>query len=186
MRIAAVATLVGAMVLVGVVVLISGGREDPSTRAAVVATPAASATETPEPVATKAPAEVREVSGSGVAYTVPSTDGWALSSPQRGALIVRRLTGPEGELIRIVHSPAVRAEPVASTVVSEEAFAAPFVPDARKFVLEHFPSDRCAQRRCDDYVLNDVAFGGLAILAGDSGGPASRVAAKIASTVTAR
>jgi hypothetical protein len=177
---------VAAVVLVGAIVLISGGRDDTSTRTTAVATPTASATETPAPTATKAPAHVRRVSGGDVAYTVPSTDGWALSAPQRGALTIRRLTGPDGELIRIVHSPGIRAEPVASAVVSEAPFATPSVPDARKFVLRDFPSDRCAQRRCDDYVLNDDAFGGLAILASDAGGPASRVAAKIARTVTAR
>ena len=185
-RVAAVATLAAAVLLVGVIVLTSRGRDDPSARTAVVATPTATATATPTSAPTAAPAGVRKVSGGGVTYTVPAMDGWTLSAPQRGALTVRRLTGPDGELIRIVHSPGVRAEPVASTVVSEAAFAAPSVDDARKFVLEHFPSDRCAQRRCDDYVLNDDAFGGLAILAGDAGGPASRVAARIARSVNAR
>jgi hypothetical protein len=176
-----------AVALVGVLVLSLGGDDTPEPAATAVATPSATATHTPTPPPATVAAGVRSISGSGFAYTVPSTDGWSLSAaPHGAALLVRRLTGPDGELIRIVHSPAVRAEPVASTVVSEEAFDAPSVRDARKFVLAHFPSDRCAQRRCDDYVLNDDAFGGLAILASDSGGRASRVAGRIARSVKAR
>ncbi|HEY6891132.1 MAG TPA: hypothetical protein VI300_25230, partial [Solirubrobacter sp.] len=125
------------------------------------------------------------ISGDGFGYEIPSADGWSLSRAQKGALTIRELSGPGGVLIRIVHSPGVRASPDASTIVSDDAFAVPSVADARKLVLKNFPSERCRARRCDDYVLNDAAFGGLAILAGDSGGPASRAAARIARSVTA-
>jgi hypothetical protein len=177
-----VATLVAAVILVAVVVLTSGS--DVARKPAAIAV-ATTTTAAPTPSATKAPSAVRSISGDGFSYEIPAAAGWSLSPEEKGSLTIRELSGPGGELIRIVHSPGVRAEPVVSTIVSEDAFEVPSVPDARKFVLKNFPSEGCRDRRCDDYVLNDDAFGGLAILAGDSAGPASRMAARIARSVTA-
>jgi len=59
------------------------------------------------------------------------------------------------------------------------------VTDSRKLVLANFPTDECRDRECDDFVLNDPSFGGLALLASDSGGPASKAAARIARSVSA-
>jgi hypothetical protein len=146
--------------------------------------PEGTATETAEP---KPTAAARTVSEDGFTWARPGS-GWSVSARDSGGggtRIVRRLNGPNGELIVMVHTPEDPAQPAASTIQSEDPFSAPGVADARKLVLASFPTDECRDRECDDFVLNDPSFGGLAILASDSGGPASKAAARIARSVSA-
>ncbi|HEY6891558.1 MAG TPA: hypothetical protein VI300_27375, partial [Solirubrobacter sp.] len=59
-RIAAVATLVGAVVLLGVIIALASRRDDPpAATATATVTPARTATATPTPAATTAPVAVR-------------------------------------------------------------------------------------------------------------------------------
>jgi len=191
-RIAAISALaIVAAVLVAIIagVLLSGGDDEPATRVTI---PAPEATDTPQPEATQeqtaepTPTAVeRTVVEDGYTWARPGA-GWHVSareSASGGARVVRRLQGPDGALITIVHTPGEPAQPAASTVESEDPFTAPGVTDARKLVLQNFPTDECQDRRCDDFVLNDPNFGGLAILASDSGGPASKAAARVARSV---
>jgi hypothetical protein len=192
-RIAAISALaIVAAVLVAIIagVLLSGGDDDaPATRVTI---PAPEATDTPEPEATGEKtaeptprAAERTVVEDGYTWARPGS-GWHVGgrvSASGGARVVRRLGGPDGALITIVHTPGEPAQPAASTVESEDPFTAPGVTDARKLVLANFPTDECQDRECDDFVLNDPSFGGLAILASDSGGPASKAAARVARSV---
>lgn len=108
----------------------------------------------------------------------------AAGSKNDGRQVLYRMTGPDGAVIRLVHTPGDRAAPNPEHVVDRSPLAAQ-VDEAELVVLENFPTDECRQRRCDDYVLNDPAFGGLAILASDSDGVASQAAEKVALTLRA-
>lgn len=98
-----------------------------------------------------------------------------------GAMRVWDLFGPDGEEISIYYTPDERAKPSDEYVTDREPFAAN-VSDAERVVLNGFPTPACESAVCDDYVLNGP-FGGIAILAADSNGPISAVAADIARSV---
>lgn len=77
------------------------------------------------------------------------------------------LTGPEGVIV-IVHTPGEPGRPDPDLVVSSRPIQTGAAETSRKTV-EGFPTPECRDRLCDDFVLNDPAFGGLAILADDTG-----------------
>lgn len=127
----------------------------------------------------------RTVVAHGLTFSVPR-ERWSLGSRRRaneGRQIIRELSGPAGQKVILVHTPRFRAQPDPSTIVDRRRLDLPDVVDARLLVLKGFPTDACSDRRCDDFVLNDPSFGGLAILASDSGGSASMVALRIARSV---
>ena len=95
----------------------------------------------------------------------------------------RELHGPEGEVVKVIHTPDFEAKPDPSKVVERRALDGTQSARASLVVLQDFPTDECGDRRCDDFVLNDPGFGGVAILASDSGGTASDVARAIATSV---
>lgn len=141
----------------------------------------------PDPLRARGSRLDHPASGDGFSFSVPGEDsGWSLSPTRQanaGRQQIRDLEGPAGELIKLVHTSGARAQPEPSTIVRAWDFDAPGVREAQRVVLENFPTDSCRDRLCDDYVLNDPGFGGLAILASDSGGPASKLAARVAASV---
>ncbi|HET8755546.1 MAG TPA: hypothetical protein VFM58_06045, partial [Solirubrobacteraceae bacterium] len=174
---------------------------EPEATVAVTAEPdAAAQDEEVDAVATEEPVEdapaedpppaptTRVVKGDGYEFTVPKGAGWSLGRRETGSsgrLFRRELTGPDGIVILIVHTPDDPARPDPSTVVRRRGLDAQ-ATDAARLTLQDFPTDECEGRRCDDFVLNDPAFGGLAILANGTGSEPAAVAARdIARSVVA-
>jgi hypothetical protein len=129
---------------------------------------------------TSGAAASRLITGPGYELTAPRGSDWVIGPPEsgnEGRLLTRLLTGPGGAVIRIVHTPGSEAEPDPATVVSREPFAAP-ARDAQRFTVEDFPTAECGDRLCDDFVLNDPVFGGIAILANGTGMEGAAAAAE--------
>lgn len=126
------------------------------------------------------------VAGGGYDFQVPAGPGWSVGEPTTAngdALVERRINGPGGIVIRVVHTPRERARPDPDAVVSVAPFESA-VPDSEVFTVSGFPTAECERTTCDDFVLNAPEFGGLAFLASDSGGPASQAARTMAGTLS--
>jgi hypothetical protein len=129
---------------------------------------------------TSGAAASRLITGPGYELTAPGGQDWVIGPPETGnggRLVTRLLTGPGGAVIRIAHTPGFEAEPDPDTVVSREPFAAS-APDAERVTVEDFPTAECGDRLCDDFVLNDPVFGGMAILANGTGTDGAAAAAE--------
>jgi hypothetical protein len=196
-------------VLAAAVVLVS--RDDEPNVSAAVATPTATATpvddevvgepvtedgtdglvtateeaETPtDDVANTPSPEPLVITVGGIAFDAP--EGWDVGAPRtsnRGRMLIRDLRGPDGEAVSVIHTPDFEAKPDPSTVVARHALDGTQSAQGSLVVLENFPTDECRDRQCDDFVLNDPGFGGVAILASDSAGTASEVARAVAMSV---
>jgi hypothetical protein len=118
-------------------------------------------------------------------YDVPTGGGWTTGRERRDSSgkMIRDIEGPDGELVRLTYTPNVDARPDPSTVVRTRPFRDSEADEAQIMVLRDFPTDECRNRLCDDYILNDDNHGGVAVLASDSGGPASAMARKVAASV---
>lgn len=122
----------------------------------------------------------RLIAGPGYEFNTPGGADWVVGPPEtgnEGRQLTRLLTGPGGAVIRIVHTPAFEAAPNPDTVVSREPFVAP-AQNAERVTLDDFPTPECRDRLCDDFVLNDPGFGGMAILANGTGGEGPAAAAE--------
>lgn len=128
----------------------------------------------------------RKLQGLGYTMSAPGP-GWAIGVQRlKGAQRTRRLAGPSGDVIRIVHTPNHPAEPDPSRVETD-VFLASNVESLRRIELSRFPTEECRDRVCVDYVLNDPEFGGLAILAnGERGSRVEREAQRLAFSVRPR
>lgn len=140
---------------------------------------------TPEPLA--APTATAEqgsasaegspvIAGDGYELTVPA-GGWVVGEQRvenGGRLLRRMLTGPEGVIV-IVHTPGDPARPNPDLVVSSQPVQTG-AAEASRETVEGFPTPECRDRLCDDFVLNDPVFGGLAILADDAGSSSAATA----------
>lgn len=132
------------------------------------------------------PSTGRTVAGPGYVMTVPRGTGWTVGAARTGnggRQLLRRIVGPGGIVIRIVHTPDFEAKPGSDFVVASEPIATP-AASASRVTLEDFPTPECEQQLCDDFVLNDPAFGGLAILVNGTGDDdAAQAALAIAESV---
>jgi len=146
------------------------------------------ADEPPSPATTNPVAgDTQQVVGDNWVADAPATNnGWRLgdtTTANRGRQIIRHLRGPHNAVITIVHTPRFEARPDPAYEVDEFPLQTR-ARDSRLVILEDFPSDGCRGRRCSDFVLNDPAYGGLAILAnGEPGDEVFRVADVLARTV---
>jgi hypothetical protein len=188
-RLLALAALV--LAVVAVVVVLAGRGDDPDVSAGPpAATATVAPTETEEVAApadevapTPSPEPIVITLGE-LQFDVP--EGWDVGAPRtasRGQMLIRDLRGPDGEAVSVIHTPDVEAKPDPSKVVERQPLEDTQADQAALMVLEDFPTDACRDRLCDDYVLNDPGFGGVAILASDSAGPASEVARVLAVSV---
>jgi hypothetical protein len=183
--------IVGALALlvVGVVAYLTLRDPDPVARPVAVPTvvvtpsPAPEETTEPEPTATSTPTSV-----DGDGWTAELPDGWEAGKPQSengGQRRVTEVSGPDGESIRIVHTPGTEAQPPEELITDE----LPLETDAessRVVLLDGFPTPGCQDRVCSDFLLNDPAWGGLAILVeAEPGDAAYDVAEDIATSVRA-
>lgn len=141
---------------------------------------------TPERAASAPATEL--LSEPGYEIRVPVGAGWSVGDTvveNEGRRFSRTITGPDGAVVRIVHTPGFDAAPDPDTVVARSNFPSSAV-SSQRLTLANFPTDECRARLCDDFILNDPVFGGLAILANGSGANEVAVAAEqIASSVAA-
>lgn len=126
----------------------------------------------------------RPATGHGITYAIPAAPGWSIGPTENVAdrRYTRVLTGPQGEEIQVIETPYDVARPAPEYVERWESIA----PGLRLAVLDGFPTDACSATVCDDFVLNRSDVGGVAVLASDSGGPASSVAATLVDSIEAR
>ena len=188
--------LVVVLAAFGIAFLVTRGGDDPPPRAerpAPTASPPSTAAETPvatpeAPPSTETddlPALSERFGGAGFVAEMPSlADGWEIGDERDAeGLMIRELRGPEGALIRMVQTPGGEAEPDESLVVEELALKTAAAA-SRLVTLKDFPTEECAERICSDFLLNDPAWGGLAILvAAEPGEYLFRLADAIARTV---
>ena len=174
------------LVLVVAVVLavLAFGGDEPRARRVVAPTltvkpPPAAEEKTAEPEPTP-----RSVKGSGWIADLP--EGWKAGKPKSengGRRRVTRVTGPDDEIIRLVHTPRDEAQPPEDLITGELGLESD-AESARVVLLDGFPTPDCQDRICSDFLLNDPDWGGLAILAAaEPGDPAYDVAEGIAKTV---
>jgi hypothetical protein len=171
--------------------LTRGDSGDATAGTAATATPSATPTAEPETepdpaaAATDEPPPLTErITGDGFVAEIPSSsDGWEIGDEEGDELRVRVLRGQDGAVIRIVHSPGSDAEPDPDRVVDELPLNTA-AESSRLVFVDDFPTDECADRTCSDFLLNDPAWGGLALLVNATeGDPAFAIADAIARTV---
>jgi hypothetical protein len=129
----------------------------------------------------------RRLAGAGWIADVPSPDdGWSVTGPvtkNDGKQIIRKVEGPDGEVVELVNTPDHEAKPPDEYIVDEQSLTTS-AARSRLVIVKDFPSDACRGRRCTDFLLNDPAFGGIAVLVnGEQGDDAYATAAAIARTI---
>jgi hypothetical protein len=129
----------------------------------------------------------RRLAGDGWFADVPSADdGWSVTGPTTkndGKQIIRKIKGPDGEVIELVNTPDFEAKPPDEYIVEEQSLTTD-AARSRLVIVEDFPSDACRTRRCADFLLNDPTYGGIAVLVnGEQGDDAYATAAAIAQTI---
>lgn len=145
-------------------------------------------TSDPDDVPTSAPSVAATQTVSGNGFTAELPDDWSVGAPtlqNDGKQVVRLLTGPDGAVIRLVHTPDYRADPGSKYTVSRSGLTTG-AAESELILLDDFPTPECERRRCSDLVLNDRAYGGLATLVnGLPGSHRYAVAEALARSVTA-
>jgi hypothetical protein len=171
--IALVALLV--LLLLGIAALAVFGGDDKQPPAKT-ATPTASAAPTQAP-----PAATRRIFGPGWEGQAPRA--LKLTRSGGGNLRVHVLTGENGLVIRIFHTPKEKANPGNFEVGSRKKLKSD-ADSAELATVKNFGTSECAKRTCSDLLLNDPAWGGLAITVNATSGAKLKVAKDIAASIT--
>jgi predicted nucleic acid-binding Zn ribbon protein len=142
----------------------------------------------PSPTATEAPtqappATIRRISGPGWAGQAPRSFKVARSGG--GDLRTHVLTGPNGAVIRIFHTPREQANPGAFEVGKRKPLQAN-AESAELATVRNFGPAECASRTCSDLLLNDPAWGGIAITVNATSGSRLDAAKAIAASIKPR
>ena len=145
--------------------------------------PAATAvTKTPAPTAVP-PAATRRISGPGWEGRAPRAFKVARSGG--GNLRVHVLTGPGGAVIRIFHTPNEKANPGSFETGKRKALKT-HAKESSLATVRNFGTAECKSRNCSDLLLNDPAWGGLAITVNATSGQRLEVAKTIAASIAPR
>jgi predicted nucleic acid-binding Zn ribbon protein len=164
------------LLLAIVALAVLGGDDKP---AAKKATPTATATEAP----TEAPpSTTRKISGPGWEGQAPR-EGWKLTRSGGGDLRVHVLTGPDGAVIRIFHTPKEKANPGTFETGKRKSLKSN-ADSAELATVKNFGTSECASRSCSDLLLNDPAWGGIAITVNATNGERLQTAKDIAASIT--
>jgi len=170
------------LLLVGVAIALLSGDDEPTPPKAS-ATPAETAEPTAEPTADA----FRRITGPGWEGRAPR-EGWKISKVERlsdGKLLVRTLTGPDGAVIRIYHTPEEDANPGTfrtGDLKPLESNAA----EGSVATVKNFGTPECEGRNCSDLLLNDPGWGGIAILVNATQGERLEAATAIAQSIEKR
>jgi hypothetical protein len=170
-----------AVVAIVLAVLLAGGKDKPLAKARATATASPAATATAAATGIALP---RRISGPGWRGRAPGS-GWKIGSPSGGALLVRTLTGPGGAVIRIFQTPKEDANPGTFRVGALKPLKT-HAKSSSLATVKNFGTAECAQRRCSDLLLNDPAWGGLAITVNATGGSRLAMAKAIAASIRKR
>lgn len=166
------------LLIVGAILLLSGDDEEPKPTPTPTATAEASAEPTADPF--------RRISGPGWEGRAPRS--FRISKVERqsgGRLLVRTLRGENGLVIRIFHTPDEDANPGTFQVGDLEPLETN-AAESNLAIVENYGVPECASRRCGDLLLNDPAWGGLAITVNATKGERLEAAKAIAESIKGR
>ena len=92
-----------------------------------------------------------------------------------GALLVRVLTGPGGAVIRIFQTPKEKANPGTFKVGALKPLKT-HAAEAQLATVKNYSTAECQKRTCSDLLLNDPAWGGIAITVNATSGSKLEIA----------
>ena len=167
------------LLIIGAVLLLGGDDEEPANpKPTPTATAEASAEPTQDPF--------RRISGPGWEGRAPRA--FKISGVDRqsgGRLLVRTLRGDDGLVIRIFHTPEEDANPGTFRVGALKPLESS-AKESNLAIVENYGVPECQSRRCGDLLLNDPAWGGIAITVNATGGARLKAAREIAASIKPR
>lgn len=166
------------LLIVGAVLLLGGDEEEPKPKPTPTATAEAGAEPTQDPF--------RRISGPGWEGRAPRA--FKISGVERqsgGRLLARTLRGDDGLVIRIFHTPEEDANPGSFQVGKLQPLESA-AKESNLAIVENYGVPECASRRCGDLLLNDPAWGGIAITVNATKGERLDAAKAIAESIKAR
>jgi hypothetical protein len=169
------------LLLIALFVLISvlTGDEDPAPPK-----PTATATQeaaTPEPTEAP-PADTRRISGPG--WEGQAARSFKVTRSGGGDLRVHVLTDGD-TVIRIFHTPNEQANPGTFETGKRKALKSN-AESSEIATVKNFGTEECKDRTCSDLLLNDPAWGGIAITVNATSGAKLKAAREIAASITQR
>jgi hypothetical protein len=165
------------LLIVGAILLLTGDEEQPA-RPTPTPTAEASAEPTADPF--------RRITGPGWEGRAPRA--WRISGVDRqsgGRLLVRSLRDEDGMVIRIFHTPEEDANPGTFRVGDLQPLETS-AAESDLAIVENFGVPECERRRCADLLLNDPAWGGIAITVNATQGERLDAAKELAASIKSR
>jgi hypothetical protein len=168
------------LLLILLFVLISVLSDDDAPAPAKPKPTATEVAETPAP--TEAPADTRRISGPGWQGVAPRS--FKVVRSGGGGLRVHVLTDGD-TVIRIYHTPDEKANPGTFETGKRKSLKTA-AEDSSLATVKNFGSEECKGRNCSDLLLNDPAWGGLAITVNATSGDRLAAAKAIAASIKPR
>jgi hypothetical protein len=175
-----IAAIVALLLLIALIVLLSVLADDKPAPARPKPT-ATEAASTPAPTEAP-PADTRRISGPGWQGVAPRSFNVVRSGG--GDLRVHVLTDGD-TVIRIFHTPNEKANPGTFETGKRKALKTQ-AEESSVATVKNFGTDECKGRSCSDLLLNDPAWGGLAITVNATSGERLAAAKAIAASIKPR
>lgn len=166
------------LLLIGLIVLLSGDEKPAPAKPKPTATQVA---ETPAPTEAP-PADFRRISGPGWQGQAPRA--FKVTRSGSGNLRVHVLTSG-GTVIRIFHTPKEQANPGNFETGKRKSLKTQ-AEESSLATVKNFGTEECKGRNCSDLLLNDPAWGGLAITVNATSGERLAAAKEIAASIAPR